>query len=484
MEENLSIPPQANEANNFCEFTEQSIFTESYLPKPREVQSISSIIDELDSRLVVGQVVKSVEDAYFLYCDYAHAKGFSIRKGDQPYFPCSNELQAKEFECSCGGPTIKTKCKARPRIGQEKEEEWKVTRFVMEHNHEIGEVDQTYLLRSSRNLSNAQKSTLEAMVNAGIYVASAVSYMEEKAHGPENLRFTRKDAYDYIRSLKKHRKSNNEPYFYWDAQLDDDNRVMNFFFRDYRCRIDYESFGDVLSVDTTYRTNRYNLIMCSFCGLWQWHINQSAPSHLEKLNCDSRLKQLWNKCRTYCDSKEEFEETDHKWLNGMYKLRHNWATTFSNTRFSARLLATSRSEGTNSMLKKANNRTISLYDFFVEDPSFVGPFFILFKVKSLNQYSRIRNVWLNKQKNVVKCSCYKFDSMGILCKHALKVLNHVKVHSLPKQYIKKRWMKSMRNRDARSMLTKILHNTQEKTIVLLENLSLNYLHACDDVVVD
>ncbi|PIN12684.1 hypothetical protein CDL12_14694 [Handroanthus impetiginosus] len=111
----------------------QSTFVESSLPKSQEVQFMSSIIDELESRLAVGQFVKSVEDAYFLYCDYAHAKGFSVRKGDQCYFPCNNELQAKEFECLCGGakdkrrshnrisvyqkPTIKTKCKARLRIG-------------------------------------------------------------------------------------------------------------------------------------------------------------------------------------------------------------------------------------------------------------------------------------------------------------------------------------------------------------------------------
>ncbi|KAK4430713.1 hypothetical protein Salat_0833000 [Sesamum alatum] len=36
--------------------------------------------------------------------------------------------------------------------------------------------------------------------------------------------------------------------------------------------------------------------------------------------------------------------------------------------------------------------------------------------------------------------------MGILCKHALKVLGHAKVHSIPEQFIKKRWTKDIRNR--------------------------------------
>ncbi|KAG8369589.1 hypothetical protein BUALT_Bualt14G0029400 [Buddleja alternifolia] len=539
---------------------------EPSLSKHQEVHSVSSLIHELENRLAIG--VK----------DERRSRG-----------------RIPDYQKS----VTRTKCKARIRIGQEKGREWRVIRFVIEHNHEMVATDQTHLLRSSRNISHAQKSTLEAMVNAGISTATAVSFMEEEARGPENLGFIRKDAYDYLSRLKKQTKiknedaskllkhflakSNNEPFFYWDVQLDDENRVMNFFFRDYRCRIDYEYFGDVLSVDTTYKTNRYDLICAPFVGLnhhkqnvmfglafmsnetqesfeWlfgtflesmsgkqpetvftdqcqammnavenifpcahhrlcQWHINQNAPSHLGNLNCDSRFKEFWYKCMNHCDSEEEFEATwrkmiheynlsGHKWLNGMYKLRQKWATAFSKHRFSAGLLATSRSEGTNSVLKKAGDRTISLYDFvlsyekiqktwrenekvvdtrcrhgkpsmivnnlllnhaadvytltiyklfekelvnslsteFTEDPLFIDPFVIQFKMKSHNQHSSTKIVLFDKQRNEINCSCNKFESMGILCKHDLKVLNYVKVHSIPEGYLKKRWMKNIRNR--------------------------------------
>ncbi|KAL6577096.1 hypothetical protein OROMI_011372 [Orobanche minor] len=63
--------------------------------------------------------------------------------------------------------------------------------------------DQTHLARSARNICYAQKSTLEAMINAGISVSSAVSFMENEAGGPENLGFIRKDAYDHISTLKR-----------------------------------------------------------------------------------------------------------------------------------------------------------------------------------------------------------------------------------------------------------------------------------------
>ncbi|PIN03603.1 hypothetical protein CDL12_23865 [Handroanthus impetiginosus] len=134
-----------------------SNFTKSNLNLPNHP------CQNLESGLAVGQVVKSIEYTYFLYYDYAHAKHFSARKRDQHYFPCSKELQTKKFECSYVG--VKDEKRS---IIEEKREDWKVTRFVMEHNHKMVETDQVYLFRSSCNLSNAQKSTLEATVLAAI----------------------------------------------------------------------------------------------------------------------------------------------------------------------------------------------------------------------------------------------------------------------------------------------------------------------------
>ncbi|KAK6162455.1 hypothetical protein DH2020_002296 [Rehmannia glutinosa] len=665
------------------------------MPKDSEVQSVDIVVNELESKLAVGNVMRNVDDAYLLYCNYAHAKGFSVKKGDQRYFPRTNELQAKEFECSCEGvkdekrsnqrlpiyqkPITRTKCKTKLRITREKGGEWKVSRFDTEHNHEMVAADQTHLLRSSCNLSHAKKSTLEAMVNAGISVANAVSFMENEAHGPQNLGFIRKDAYDHLSRLKKHtkvengdasallqyfiNKSNKEAFFYWNIQLDNDNRVMNFFFRDYRCRVDYEYFGDVVSVDTTYRTNRYNLICAPFVGInhhrqnvmfglafmsdetessfeWlfstfldsmsgkqpetifsdqcqammdaietifpcahhrlcQWHINQNAPSHLGSLNGNSMFKHLWHKCMGHCESEEEFEATwksmmdqynlgSHKWLNGMYKLRHKWATAFSNQKFSAGLLATSRSEATNLVLKKTGNKNISLYDFvliyekiqnnwrakekaedtrcrhgkpsmivkdhpllshaayvytlniyqlfelelinslntiFDEQPLDFGSPLLEFKVKSHGQNSTTRQVVYNRQNHEVKCTCRKFESFGILCKHALKVFNYMNVSNLPNLYIKKRWMKNSRNRvfdeaienksgnrsshtsemvfinqtmrsmydltmqaksyeETRNVLVGMLNSATQQINALVENLSLDDQIGCENLNVD
>ena len=44
----------------------------------------------------------------------------------------------------------------------------------------------------------------------------------------------------------------------------------------------------------------------------------------------------------------------------------------------------------------------------------------------------------------VFCNCMKFESMGILCSHALKVLDYRNIKVVPKQYILKRWTREAR----------------------------------------
>ena len=54
-------------------------------------------------------------------------------------------------------------------------------------------------------------------------------------------------------------------------------------------------------------------------------------------------------------------------------------------------------------------------------------------------------VIVNPTEEMVSCSCRLFERIGILCRHALKGLNLVKIKHLPERYILKLW-----TRDARS----------------------------------
>ncbi|KAG4128633.1 hypothetical protein ERO13_D09G032200v2 [Gossypium hirsutum] len=50
----------------------------------------------------------------------------------------------------------------------------------------------------------------------------------------------------------------------------------------------------------------------------------------------------------------------------------------------------------------------------------------------------------NLSNNTVCCSCMKFEFIGMLCSHALKVLDYSNIRLLPSQYILKRWTREAR----------------------------------------
>ena len=57
------------------------------------------------------------------------------------------------------------------------------------------------------------------------------------------------------------------PLFFFSFDADEENKVRNIFWSYGKSRIAYEHYGDVISFDTTYETNRYNLKFAPFVGI-------------------------------------------------------------------------------------------------------------------------------------------------------------------------------------------------------------------------
>ncbi|KAL6123265.1 hypothetical protein ACLB2K_075787 [Fragaria x ananassa] len=66
--------------------------------------------------------------------------------------------------------------------------------------------------------------------------------------------------------------------------------------------------------------------------------------------------------------------------------------------------------------------------------------------------------------DTVICSCKKFESVGFLCSHALKVLDHRNIKVLPAKYVLKRWTKDARSGRARLSDVSTVHDNPELTV--------------------
>ncbi|KAH9623209.1 hypothetical protein KSS87_002421, partial [Heliosperma pusillum] len=67
---------------------------------------------------------------------------------------------------------------------------------------------------------------------------------------------------DYFKNLQA-----ENPGFFYAIQLDDDDRMANVFWADARSRAAYGHFGDVVTLDSSYRVSQYKVLFAAFTGM-------------------------------------------------------------------------------------------------------------------------------------------------------------------------------------------------------------------------
>ncbi|XP_028087109.1 protein FAR1-RELATED SEQUENCE 8-like [Camellia sinensis] len=123
------------------------------------------------------------------------------------------------------------------------------------------------------------KRILEINDQANIGVSRNFHSMVVEAGGYESLTFDERDARNYIERARRLRfgegdaksfqsyfmrmQAHSERFFYV-IDVDEEFRIRNLFWTDARSRATYEAFGDVVSFDTTYLTNKYDIPFALF----------------------------------------------------------------------------------------------------------------------------------------------------------------------------------------------------------------------------
>ncbi|KAL8474664.1 hypothetical protein ACS0TY_031201 [Phlomoides rotata] len=152
----------------------------------------------------------------------------------------------------------------------------------MNHNHAMTRPEWGHLHRSERKITDEKRKVIEQMISSGMRVTESYHYMSFEAGGVEELGHTKRDHYNYVSRLKMekiesgdaqtfidtiHEGSEKDQDFFYSVKLDSEARLANIFWRDLLMKEDFELYGDVFVFDTTYMTNKYNLICAPFIGL-------------------------------------------------------------------------------------------------------------------------------------------------------------------------------------------------------------------------
>ncbi|KAG0534153.1 hypothetical protein BDA96_04G254800 [Sorghum bicolor] len=177
--------------------------------------------------------------------------------------------------------TCRTDCKAMIRLHRTSDHGWVISSFVAEHNHPCsGTYGQNKQWLSHSDIDPMTKDFVRKLRDNNIPIGRVCSILG--VHGSESAIPIRKEAVrslcariaqDNIKddigktmSLLDNMKTNDvgmEIRF----KLDDDEKIKSMLWCTGKNRADYAKFGDVVTFDTTYRTNLYNLPFGLFVGV-------------------------------------------------------------------------------------------------------------------------------------------------------------------------------------------------------------------------
>ncbi|KAL3351041.1 hypothetical protein AABB24_023440 [Solanum stoloniferum] len=254
---------------------------------------------DLDLEPYEGMEFESEEAAKAFYNSYARRVGFSTRVSSsrrsrkdgaiiQRSFVCAkegfrnlNEKRTKDREIKRPRTVTRVGCKAALSVKIQDSGVWVVSNFVKEHNHELVPPDQVHCLRSHRQISGPAKTLIDTLQAAGMGPRRIMSALIKEYGGISKVGFTEVDCRNYMRNnrqrtlegdiqlLLDYLKQMNiqNPGFFYAVQGDEGQCTGNVFWADSKARANYNYFGDTVTFDTTYRSNRYRLPFAPFTGV-------------------------------------------------------------------------------------------------------------------------------------------------------------------------------------------------------------------------
>ncbi|KAH9697326.1 protein FAR1-RELATED SEQUENCE [Citrus sinensis] len=116
----------------------------------------------------------------------------------------------------------------------------------------------------------------------GIKLCKNYQSLVIEAGGHENVSFIERDCRNHVQKERRLRLGDGDDTalqnyfmkvqakdnrFYFSMQVDDEGRLKNVFWAETRNRKAYKEFGDVVTFDTTYLTNKYDMLFAPFVGI-------------------------------------------------------------------------------------------------------------------------------------------------------------------------------------------------------------------------
>ncbi|XP_016195358.1 protein FAR1-RELATED SEQUENCE 5-like [Arachis ipaensis] len=231
-------------------------------------------------------------------------------------------------------------------------------------------------------MSEADIMQMMNMLKSGISTSQIFCLLASQACGYECVGYGPRDMYNEIawqrrqvpgdaaRALKKLEDMRlKDPPLYFKACHDSRGLLRNLFWSNGISQLDYQLFGDVIALDTTYKKNKYSCPLVIFSEgktptsiitdgamairntvkdvfsevrhrLCAWYLIRNVTSNVGNPNFPSNFKKIMMGDyeipvfkRKWVQLIEEFGLEDNPWVNNMYEEKHIWATAYIREHF-------------------------------------------------------------------------------------------------------------------------------------------------------
>ncbi|XP_021745537.1 protein FAR1-RELATED SEQUENCE 5-like [Chenopodium quinoa] len=206
----------------------------------------------------IGMKFNNLEEGLEFYKRYAFAAGFNTRKSTTKRQRRSKELKSQYILCNKEG----YKEKRKPTVEKDL-------------NNNEGE--------SNEEKTSIKRKRLVTRVGCKVNIGPVTTFrmMKEIFGGYDNIGASKQDFKKFHRDLKAYIQGSDAQMFadnftnkklmwsafFFDFEMNEDYCLRRALWADPLCKKSYALFGDMVSFDTTYQTNRYNMVFTPFTGV-------------------------------------------------------------------------------------------------------------------------------------------------------------------------------------------------------------------------
>ncbi|KAL8131436.1 protein FAR1-RELATED SEQUENCE 8-like [Apium graveolens] len=237
---------------------------------------------------VVGMEFKSYDDAYNYYNCYAKDLGFAIRVKSSWTKRNSKEKRGAVLCCNCEGfkalneassrrKETRTGCLAMVRLRLVECNKWRVDQVKLQHNH-LFDPERAQNSKSHKKIDAGTKRKLKQPIDVEVrtiklyrtpategYTSLNERELGEHVSQVTRLKLGNADAQVFYNYFTRAQLIN--PNFFYVMDFNDEGFLRNVFWIEPRSRAAYTYFNDVVAVDTTCLSNKYEIPLVAFLGV-------------------------------------------------------------------------------------------------------------------------------------------------------------------------------------------------------------------------